>query len=216
MSVFGNLPRVLDWVRWSVKGHKGFTLTKDEIQYGVTAQQFMLGLEKNPQGGWFWNVDQATTSPLATQPPTVSSTDTVPHAREPTSNAGINISKLDKLFSGQNIPGTLAHNTLQVKKEHLELREGISAAFSSFPIGSPPLENTGHTTKEVSTQATPDPAAPVKVSEQLVVPMLSSAPPPQKDHISATRAEKPINSTQQPALKRKKLLSHVRLLNCKH
>jgi len=200
------LASCLDWVRWSVKGHKGFTLTKDEIQYGVTAQQFMFGLEKNAQGGWFWTVDQATSS-SATQPSTSSSTETVPNVREPDPNAEIYISKLDKLFGIRKISDTLSHNTLEVKKEQLELHERMkeqiyqkmAAAFSIFPpsTDSPSPEDIAIATTEISQQSTTPPTPPAAPANVIDPPMISSALPPQKDHVSST--EKPSDSTQPPA-----------------
>ena len=43
----------VDWVRWSLKGHKGFVLTKDQVSGGITAKEFMHGLS-NYNGVWSW------------------------------------------------------------------------------------------------------------------------------------------------------------------
>ncbi|CAA7263906.1 unnamed protein product [Cyclocybe aegerita] len=57
-----------DWVRWALKGHKGFVLTKEEIQSGITAEQFMKGLGRNPNGVWIWT-SGADYLPLASPHP---------------------------------------------------------------------------------------------------------------------------------------------------
>ncbi|KIM37748.1 hypothetical protein M413DRAFT_448264 [Hebeloma cylindrosporum] len=41
-----------DWGRWSLKGLKGFVLTKEEIQNGITFDQYMDGLAKDENGVW--------------------------------------------------------------------------------------------------------------------------------------------------------------------
>lgn len=46
-----------DWVRWALKGHKGFLLTMDEIQHGNTAEQFTMGLKK-VDGAWTWGNEE--------------------------------------------------------------------------------------------------------------------------------------------------------------
>ncbi|KAF8886698.1 hypothetical protein CPB84DRAFT_1538165 [Gymnopilus junonius] len=43
-----------DWARWAIKGHKGFILTKEEVQGGITAEQYMRGLGKTKEGVWTW------------------------------------------------------------------------------------------------------------------------------------------------------------------
>ncbi|KAL0575455.1 hypothetical protein V5O48_006524 [Marasmius crinis-equi] len=53
--------RALDWRRWALKGHKGFSLTEDEIENGITAQQLMGGL-KDKSGRWFWEEPNTPTS----------------------------------------------------------------------------------------------------------------------------------------------------------
>jgi hypothetical protein len=44
----------VDWIRWALKGHKGFLLTTDEVQQGITAEQFTMGLNK-VDGAWTWD-----------------------------------------------------------------------------------------------------------------------------------------------------------------
>ncbi|KAK1233890.1 hypothetical protein PQX77_002929, partial [Marasmius sp. AFHP31] len=47
-------PLKYDWRRWALKGHRGFSLTEDEIENGISAQQLMSGLKvKNEK--WFWD-----------------------------------------------------------------------------------------------------------------------------------------------------------------
>ena len=41
-----------DWGRWSLKGHKGFVLTKEELQNGITFDQYMDGVAKDENGVW--------------------------------------------------------------------------------------------------------------------------------------------------------------------
>ncbi|EFI26963.1 hypothetical protein CC1G_15364 [Coprinopsis cinerea okayama7 len=45
-----------DWARWVLKGHKGFLLTKEEVDNGITAEQFMAGLGQ-VGGKWVWDND---------------------------------------------------------------------------------------------------------------------------------------------------------------
>ncbi|KAK1215544.1 hypothetical protein PQX77_021846 [Marasmius sp. AFHP31] len=44
------------WRGWALKGHHGFSLTLDEIENGITAQQLMQGL-KERDGRWYWEVE---------------------------------------------------------------------------------------------------------------------------------------------------------------
>ncbi|KAL0064968.1 hypothetical protein AAF712_008092 [Marasmius tenuissimus] len=44
------------WRGWALKGHRGFSLTLDEIENGITAQQLMQGL-KERDGRWYWEVE---------------------------------------------------------------------------------------------------------------------------------------------------------------
>ena len=48
-----------DWSRWVLKGHKGFVLTKEEVQNGVTADQYTDGLKRRPDGTWIWGGDDS-------------------------------------------------------------------------------------------------------------------------------------------------------------
>ena len=50
-----------DWSRWVLRGHKGFVLTKEEVQNGVTAEQYMDGLNRRPDGTWIWSDDDSGT-----------------------------------------------------------------------------------------------------------------------------------------------------------
>ncbi|KAJ8089816.1 hypothetical protein PM082_018392 [Marasmius tenuissimus] len=50
-----------DWRRWALKGHKGFSLTKDEIENGISAQQHMSGL-KMENGKWYWDERHPSTA----------------------------------------------------------------------------------------------------------------------------------------------------------
>ncbi len=180
-------------------------MTKDEIQHGITTQQFVLGLERDAQGGWNWNVDRAT-GLLASQASTIESTSsTVPHVRESTSSAEMTISKLDELFGVRKISVTPSHNTLEVKKEHLELRERMSAERIANDSPSPSPGDISNTPKEVAqhstTQATPDLAAPISVFDQPVVLVPPSDLPPQKNYMFLTHIEKPSDTTQPPSSK---------------
>ncbi|KAJ8089379.1 hypothetical protein PM082_014627 [Marasmius tenuissimus] len=44
------------WRGWALKGHCGFSLTLDEIENGITAQQLMQGL-KERDGQWYWEAE---------------------------------------------------------------------------------------------------------------------------------------------------------------
>ena len=48
-----------DWSRWVLKGHKGFVLTKEEVQNGITADQYREGLKRRPDGTWIWGGDDS-------------------------------------------------------------------------------------------------------------------------------------------------------------
>lgn len=41
------------WDRWVLKGHKGFTLTKQELANGITAAEFMQAFVVNEEAGTF-------------------------------------------------------------------------------------------------------------------------------------------------------------------
>ncbi|KAF9261826.1 hypothetical protein L218DRAFT_474243 [Marasmius fiardii PR-910] len=43
----------LGWRSWALKGHRGFSLTEEEIQNGISAQELMQGL-KEKGGEWYW------------------------------------------------------------------------------------------------------------------------------------------------------------------
>ncbi|KAJ8075250.1 hypothetical protein PM082_019586 [Marasmius tenuissimus] len=47
-------PLKYDWRRWALKGHRGFSLTEDEIENGISAQQLMSGLKVKDEK-WFWD-----------------------------------------------------------------------------------------------------------------------------------------------------------------
>ena len=48
-----------DWSRWVLKGHKGFVLTKEEVQNGITADEYTDGLKRRPDGTWIWGGDDS-------------------------------------------------------------------------------------------------------------------------------------------------------------
>jgi hypothetical protein len=48
-----------DWSRWVLKGHKGFVLTKDEVQDGFTADKYTDRLKRRPDGTWIWGGDDS-------------------------------------------------------------------------------------------------------------------------------------------------------------
>ncbi|PPQ71237.1 hypothetical protein CVT24_009528 [Panaeolus cyanescens] len=48
-----------DWARWAYRGHKGFSLTKEEVLNGKTAQEFTYGLAlMGDTGVWRWLSDR--------------------------------------------------------------------------------------------------------------------------------------------------------------
>ncbi|KAJ7144315.1 hypothetical protein C8R44DRAFT_973884 [Mycena epipterygia] len=59
----------LGWSHWVLRGHKGFALTKDEVNNGICAEEFMRGFVVDEQRGTFkWVEDSAPSqSPAATE-----------------------------------------------------------------------------------------------------------------------------------------------------
>ena len=57
----------VDWIRWALKGHKGFLLTMDEVQHGITAEQFTTGLKK-VDGAWTWDNEEWERARVLTAP----------------------------------------------------------------------------------------------------------------------------------------------------
>ncbi|KAH6867885.1 hypothetical protein BKA70DRAFT_1579019 [Coprinopsis sp. MPI-PUGE-AT-0042] len=49
-----------DWPRWVLKGHKGFVLTKEEVDSGISAEQFTAGLDQRESGQWYWDNEAFT------------------------------------------------------------------------------------------------------------------------------------------------------------
>ena len=58
-SIFSINLHLSDWSRWVLKGHKGFVLTKEEVQNGVTAEEYTDGLKRRPDGTWIWGGDDS-------------------------------------------------------------------------------------------------------------------------------------------------------------
>ena len=56
----------LDWSRWVLKGHKGFVLSKEEVQDGFTANKYTDRLKRRPDGTWRWGGDDS--GPKSTSP----------------------------------------------------------------------------------------------------------------------------------------------------
>jgi hypothetical protein len=117
----------VDWARWAIKGHKGFTLTKDQIHRGITAQQFMHGLSKNSQGTWVWDESLPLSSmgPLDSQPSIADSLSSTreehPIVVEDEPNPDTTtIAQLEKVFDVRMTTGTPSHNTIEVKRERLD------------------------------------------------------------------------------------------------
>ncbi|KAF8996377.1 hypothetical protein BDZ89DRAFT_1084213 [Hymenopellis radicata] len=46
--------KTLEWTRIALKGHKGFSITEEQIEDGITIPQFMDGLKEN-EGKWLWD-----------------------------------------------------------------------------------------------------------------------------------------------------------------
>ncbi|KAJ7598123.1 hypothetical protein C8J56DRAFT_161442 [Mycena floridula] len=69
-SQFGSVYKAdilkLGWKEWARKGCQGFNLTEEEVENGITADEFTAGLEKK-DGVWTWN-----TMPGSLPPPTPS------------------------------------------------------------------------------------------------------------------------------------------------
>jgi hypothetical protein len=122
--MFVNSRLCIDWVRWSLRGHKGFDLTKTEVQNGIDAQQFIRGLEKNANGSWIW-----TDKPVSSVTAQTASSPVI-------KDNGITytIAGLDSLFGVRAVIRTPSHISIEVKKERLELVQ-LKDAFSRS--GSP-------------------------------------------------------------------------------
>ncbi len=104
-----------------MRGHKGFTLTRDEIQNGINAQQFIRGLEKNADGSWIWT-DKSVSSEFAqTAFPVIEDNGTT-----------YTLADLDSLFGARAVIRTPSHDSIEVKKERLELAQ-LEDAFPSRP-----------------------------------------------------------------------------------
>ncbi|KAF8875980.1 hypothetical protein CPB85DRAFT_1443947 [Mucidula mucida] len=46
--------KTLEWTRIALKGHKGFSITEEQIEDGISIAQFMDGLKEN-EGKWLWD-----------------------------------------------------------------------------------------------------------------------------------------------------------------
>lgn len=130
--------RRVDWVRWAVRGHKGFTLTRDEIKNGITAQEFVRGLERNEEGSWIWNVGSDTSE----------STQTGASSIIEDNGKAYTLADLDNLLGVRAIIST---SSLEMKKECIDLSQclfetaqGTLASGQSSPtrLLKPPMTTT--------------------------------------------------------------------------
>ena len=141
---------VTDWARWSIQGHKGFRLTKAEIQNGIPAEDFMRGLGRNADGQWSWAGE-----PVAVSGPVPESIPTEPISPPPP----------EDLEAITNV--TPANNTIEVKREHLEsagdtLRDQVKAVFFFCPDSF----SRGHFEQaEHNTATNPSPPPTLSINE---------------------------------------------------
>ena len=105
----------VDWIRWALKGHKGFLLTMDEVQHGITAKQFTTGLKK-VDGAWTWDNEEwerarELTAPADASPATNEGQPTAPPKR-----------RTKKVKSKKR---STSHMPIDVKIELLEEQGGL-------------------------------------------------------------------------------------------
>ncbi|KAJ3501087.1 hypothetical protein NLJ89_g9498 [Agrocybe chaxingu] len=169
-----------DWVRWALKGHKGFVLTKEEIQNGITAEQFMKGLGRNPDGVWTWT-SGADYLPLASPHP-------APEAVEAITAV------------------TPSNNTVEVKREQIESvlsrdsktpqttstsKAALTVQFTPDPAPAKLTEqdvNVGEKrARETDDDSSASKAKKIKLCEQRKGASPISTPPPSKSDTGPPR-----------------------------
>lgn len=135
---------VTDWARWSFKGHKGFRLTKEEIQNGIPAEDFMRGLGRNADGHWSWAGE-----PVAVSGPVPESIPTEPISPPPPED-------LEAITND-----TPANNTIEIKREHLESAgETLKDQVGDMFVFSQRQFLTESYFKQVEHKSTPNPSPP--------------------------------------------------------
>ncbi|KDR77938.1 hypothetical protein GALMADRAFT_1294563 [Galerina marginata CBS 339.88] len=154
-----------DWARWALKGHKGFILTKEEVQNGITAQEYMRGLGRRADGVWVWGTEAALPVVTSTAVSSTSSSAAAP-AAESTST------------TTTTTTATPANNSIEVKREHLD-NAGVNGA------GTVPAGSTSSATGSVSIAT----AMPSQADKFAVITFPVDAPPQPESH-----ARTPLNA----------------------
>ncbi|KAJ3917723.1 hypothetical protein F5877DRAFT_67954 [Lentinula edodes] len=182
-----------DWRRWAIKGHRGFTLTDDEITIGITAEQFLVGL-KQKNVDWYWDTEDhpilngidawslralaSSVSPSASElPSTYSQT---PPGSKPVEPVTVATTVVESVPTG-NTPSSarsLAYITSDFKLTNSIVSSSSSSPFSSqehknvsnsnfvpVPNSNGPVGNSrSHSTNKQIPSRQPTSSAPVKTN----------------------------------------------------
>ncbi|TFK24139.1 hypothetical protein FA15DRAFT_431429 [Coprinopsis marcescibilis] len=161
-----------DWPRWVLKGHKGFLLTKEEVENGITADQFIAGLD-NLDGKWIWDNDKYVEARSIAM---VSKSAGIPSSVPPTS-----------------VPSTPSvSNACSEPSAVLVKQEAIDQALvkgTASPETAAPSSITSVTSNRVSTPTAPDSTSVVQDSTGEKTPVEKSVTFPSDDANTASTSE---------------------------
>ena len=109
----------VDWSRWSLKGYRGFALTKEDIQDGIAAQEFMRGLMEHSRDVWVWREYKPGNENIICNPKVRVQEWPLYLELEPYPPTVTALAQLEKVFDRTSVE-TPSHNTIEVKKERFE------------------------------------------------------------------------------------------------
>ena len=119
-------------------------MTKDQIHKGITAQQFMHGLSNNLHGAWIWDESRPLSTPgsLDSQPSLSTENEHIVVEDQPNSY-DTTTAQVEKVFYVRRDTETPSHNTIEVKKERLEVAdESLPSVDKLQGLSSPTLPVT--------------------------------------------------------------------------
>ncbi|KAJ3925418.1 MAG: hypothetical protein NXY57DRAFT_71270 [Lentinula lateritia] len=164
-----------DWRRWAMKGHRGFTLTDDEITIGIMAEQFLVGL-KQKNVDWYWDTEDhpilngidawslralaSSVSPSASElPSTYSQT---PPGSKPVEPVTVATTAVELVPTG-NIPMSSSSSSPFSSQEHKNVS---NSNFVPVPNSNGPVGNSrpSHPTNKQIPSRQPTSSAPVKTN----------------------------------------------------
>ncbi|KAK7062514.1 hypothetical protein VNI00_000002 [Paramarasmius palmivorus] len=208
-----------NWRGWALKGHRGFSLTDEEITNGITAQQLMYGL-KEKDGKWHWDTEHTPIiggtdawslrhAALASWPPSKSS---IKCPAPPSSKAPDKPTTAEALKPTQppvqprvgKVPTSAAEK--EKEKESSKSKAKQQAAESVRSIGSGPSPAS----KSAMPQSRTDPTSPSVLGKSSAVNGVSataapapvataSVKPPEGSSGNSTSAKPPSTATSLPS-----------------